>query len=116
MPIPLSSGHGGVVFAVRVVPRAGRTGVAGTRGDALLVRLAAAPVDGAANDALTACLAGIFDCPRRDISIVSGHTSRDKRIAIAGLTLNTAAARLQAVLPAEPQTPNPEPRTPNRDQ
>ena len=57
--IPLAETPAGVSFRVRVVPRAGRTGVAGTRGDALLVRLAAAPVDGAANDALIAMLAAL---------------------------------------------------------
>jgi uncharacterized protein len=83
--IPLTSSGAGTVFAVRVVPRAGRTAVAGTRGDALLVRLAAPPVDGAANDALIAFLSTTFDRPKRDITLVSGHTSRNKRIAIAGL-------------------------------
>lgn len=86
------------MFAVRVVPRAGRTGVAGMRGDALLVRLAAAPVDGAANDALTAFLADLFDRPRRDVSIVSGHASRDKRVAIAGMTPDAVAVVLGVAL------------------
>jgi uncharacterized protein (TIGR00251 family) len=89
-----------MTFAVRVVPRAGRTAIAGTRGDALLVRLAAAPVDGAANDALIACLAGAFDRPKRDVTLVSGHTSRDKRVAIAGLTQAQVAARLGTILSA----------------
>lgn len=94
MSIPLSSGRDGVAFAVRVVPRAGRTGIAGARGDALLVRLAAPPVDGAANDALIAFLADMFDCPKRDVTIVSGQTSRDKRVAISGLTPEVVATRL----------------------
>lgn len=98
MTIPLTAARGGIVFAVRVVPRAGRTAVAGTRGDALLVRLAAAPVDGAANDALIAFLSTIFDRPKRDITLVSGHTSRDKRIAIAGLRAPEIALRLDALL------------------
>jgi hypothetical protein len=68
------------------VPRAGRTSFAGRRGDAIVVRLAAAPVDGAANDALIAFLAASLDCPRRSISIVSGEKSRDKRIRIQGLS------------------------------
>jgi uncharacterized protein len=89
-----------VTLAVRVVPRAGRTAVAGVRGDALLVRLAAAPVEGAANDALVAFLAEIFDIPRRDITLVAGHTSRAKRIAIAGLTDAQLAARLDVILNA----------------
>ena len=96
--IPLADTSAGVTFAVRVVPRAGRTAVAGTRGDALLVRLAAAPVDGAANDALVACLASILDRPKRDVTIVSGHTSRDKRIAVAGMSAAQVTARLSAIL------------------
>jgi uncharacterized protein (TIGR00251 family) len=98
--VPLAPSAAGITLAVRVVPRAGRTSVAGVRGDALLVRLAAAPVDGAANDALVAFLADIFDRPRRDITLVAGHTSRDKRIAIAGLTEAQLAARLDVILNA----------------
>lgn len=85
-------------MAVRVVPRAGRSAIAGVRGEALLVRLAAAPVDGAANDALIAFLAEVFTRPRRDITLVSGHASRDKRIAIAGLSKAQVAARLDDIL------------------
>jgi uncharacterized protein len=100
MPIPVARGAAGVMFAVRVVTRAGRSAVAGVRGDALLVRLAAPPVDGAANDALIAFLAGLFDRPKRDLALVSGHTSRQKRIAIAGLTEEQVSARLYAILKA----------------
>lgn len=85
-------------MAVRVVPRAGRSAIAGVRGEALLVRLTAAPVDGAANDALIAFLAEVFTRPRRDITLVSGHASRDKRIAIAGLSKAQVAARLDDIL------------------
>jgi uncharacterized protein len=82
------------------MPRAGRTTIAGVRGNALAIRLAAAPVDGAANEALIAFLADTFDRPRRDITIVSGHTSRDKRVAIAGLTEAEFDARLNDILNA----------------
>jgi uncharacterized protein len=67
---------------VRVVPRAGRTGVAGARGDALLIRVAAPPVEGAANDALLRFLANLFECPLGSVAIVGGEKSRDKRIAV----------------------------------
>ena len=100
MTIQLAPSAAGTSFAVRVVPRAGRTGVAGVRGDALLVRLAAAPVGGAANDALVAWLAAVFDRPKRDVTILSGHTSRDKRVAIAGLTDAQIAGRLGTILTA----------------
>jgi uncharacterized protein (TIGR00251 family) len=72
--------------------------IAGVRGNALAVRLAVAPVDGAANDALIAFLAETFDRPRRDITIVAGSTSRDKRVAIAGLTESQFVERLNDIL------------------
>ena len=81
---------------IRVVPRAGRSGIAGLRDGALLVKLAAAPVDGAANDELIALLAKILRIPKRDISLVSGERSRTKRIRIAGMDREQAIARLAA--------------------
>lgn len=84
----------GVEVEVRVVPRAGRSGLAGQRDGRLLVRLAAAPVDGAANDALVALLADLCHCPKRAIRIVSGDKSRTKRVAIDGLGLADARMRL----------------------
>jgi uncharacterized protein len=81
-----------------VIPRAGRTAVAGIRSESLLVRLAAAPVDGAANDALVKVLAETFACAPRDVAILSGHTSRTKRIAIAGARVDQIASRLSAIL------------------
>lgn len=98
MAPPFTTHAAGVSFAVRVIPRAGRTAVAGERGDALLVRLAASPVDGAANDALIELLADIFDRPKRDVTILSGHPSRDKRVAITGVTPDRATALLGDIL------------------
>lgn len=79
---------------VRVTPRAGRTGFAGMREDVLLVRLAAAPVDGAANDELISLIAKTLRIPKRDITIVSGERSRTKRIRIAGLDRQQVLAKL----------------------
>lgn len=64
------------------------------RGAAVLIRLAAPPVEGAANDALVAFLSDTLNVPRRRIEIVSGERSRDKRVAIAGTDRETALARL----------------------
>lgn len=83
-----------VTIDVRVIPRARRSEIAGTRDNALLVRLNAPPVDGAANQALIDLLAERLDVPRRAITILSGDTSRSKRVAIAGLTDAEVAARL----------------------
>ena len=79
---------------VRVMPRAGRSGFGGLRDGALLVRLAAAPVDGAANDELIALLAKTLRLPKRDITIVSGERSRTKRVRIAGIDREQALAKL----------------------
>jgi uncharacterized protein (TIGR00251 family) len=97
-PVPLTQSGTGVSFAVRVIPRAARDAVAGVRDGALLVRLSAPPVEGAANEALVALLAQQFGVPRRDVAIVSGHASRDKRVALAGVSAADAAARLFAIL------------------
>ena len=88
----------GASVTVRVTPRAGRTAVAGVRENVLLVKLAAAPVDGAANAVLMALLAEVFDVPRRDIAIVGGEKSRTKRVEFIGASASAMEARLAAML------------------
>lgn len=70
---------------VHVTPRAGRSRISGVRDGVLQVKLAAAPVDGAANDELIDLLARTLNLPRRDIMIVGGGRSRTKRVRCAGL-------------------------------
>lgn len=86
-------------MTVRVTPRAGRTGIAGVRDDVLLVKLAVAPLDGAANDALVALLADAFDVPKRRIEIVAGERSRTRRVGLAGVTTSLMDTRLSSLLP-----------------
>jgi uncharacterized protein (TIGR00251 family) len=59
-----------------------------------LIRLAAPPIEGAANEALVSFLADALGVPRRGITIVSGKKSRDKRVRIDGLDEATARERL----------------------
>jgi uncharacterized protein (TIGR00251 family) len=80
----------GVLLTVRVTPRAGRTAVAGVKDDVLLVKLAAAPVEGAANEALVELLAKAFDLPKRDVRVVSGERSRNKRVELTGVSQGAA--------------------------
>lgn len=87
-----------MILDVRVIPRASKSAIAGKRGDALLVRLSAPPVDGAANEALVEFLARALGQPRRNLSIVSGHKSRDKRVSIEGITDSDLTSRLSAIL------------------
>ena len=74
----------GAVIDVRVIPRAGKSALAGTRDDAILVRLNAPPVDGAANAELIELLASALGIPKRSIVIVGGERSRRKRVHITG--------------------------------
>jgi uncharacterized protein len=84
----------GVIIDVRVVPRAGRSAVAGTRGGALLVRLAATPVEGAANTELVELLAGVLGVPKRAVTIESGLRSRAKRVRVDGVAADAVRKAL----------------------
>lgn len=64
------------------------------RGDALLARLQAPPVDGKANDELIDLIAAALDVPARAVSIVAGERSRQKRVRVSGIDERTAASRL----------------------
>ena len=79
--------QGSIRFPVRVQPRASRSEIVGVHGDALKVRLAAPPVDGAANAALVELLAAALGVPRRCVQIVSGATSRGKIVEVSGVAV-----------------------------
>ena len=64
------------------------------REGAIEVRIAAAPVDGAANDELVATLASALGVPRRDVYLVRGASSRSKRVEVRGLGIDEVRARL----------------------
>jgi uncharacterized protein (TIGR00251 family) len=80
-----------IELSIRVIPRAGKAGPAGMRDQALLVRLTAPPVEGAANRELIDVLAHLFDVPRRSITIVAGERSRNKRVRIEGVDADAIA-------------------------
>jgi len=82
------------ILTLHVQPRASRTEVAGWHGDAVKIRLAAPPVDGAANDALITFLADRLAVPRSVVSLVGGATSRRKRVRIDGLSLERVLTTL----------------------
>ena len=77
---------GAITFAVRVAPRASKTGAAGTHDGALKVRVAALPVEGAANEELTRYLARALGVPATAVQVVAGHSSKSKRVRAEGAT------------------------------
>lgn len=79
---------------VHVQPRAKRSEIAGRHGDAVKVRLAAPPVDGAANTELVRVLAEALGLPRRAVRIVAGLAGRDKVVELDGLAPGEAERRL----------------------
>jgi uncharacterized protein (TIGR00251 family) len=84
----------GVEIEVRVIPRARKSAIDGVRDDALVVRLTAAPVEGAANDALVELLAHHLDIPKRAVRIISGDRGRRKRVALDGISAADARSKL----------------------
>ena len=83
-----------VVLTIRVIPRSAHAGRAGTRDNAILIRLTAPPVDGAANAELVAILADLLDVPKRSVTIVSGERGRLKRVRVVGIDAKRAATVL----------------------
>lgn len=75
-----------LTFAVRVQPRASQSAIAGEIDGALKVRLAAPPVEGAANEELIRFLSKLFGVPRPNVVIVSGATAKNKIMRVTGLT------------------------------
>jgi uncharacterized protein (TIGR00251 family) len=79
---------------VHVVPRASVTAVAGRHGDAVRIRVAAPPVDGAANAELVRFMAQQLGVSRGAVTIARGQSSRSKTVTIAGISTDDALARL----------------------
>jgi hypothetical protein len=78
---------GTLVIAVHAQPGARRTGIAGSHGGALKIRVAAPALEDRANQALVEFLAETFAVPRRSVRLLSGARSREKRFEISGTTL-----------------------------
>lgn len=74
-----------IVFKVQVVPRASRSEIVGEHNGALRIRIAAPPVDGAANEELVKLLARALRVPRSAVEITAGHSAKLKTVRVAGL-------------------------------
>ncbi|NMG45748.1 YggU family protein [Aromatoleum toluvorans] len=87
---------GSVVLTLHIQPGAKKTEFVGLHGEAMKIRLAAPPVDGKANAALCAFLAEFCGVPKSAVTLISGETSRAKRVRVAGASAG-AAARLRTL-------------------
>jgi uncharacterized protein (TIGR00251 family) len=83
--IPYTQSADSIVFKVQVVPRASRSEIVGEHNGALRVRIAAPPVDGAANEELVKLLARVLRVPRSAVEITTGHSAKLKTVRVAGL-------------------------------
>ncbi|OIP94350.1 MAG: YggU family protein [Syntrophobacterales bacterium CG_4_8_14_3_um_filter_58_8] len=86
----------GVIFRVRVVPRASRSEVAGVQGDALKLRITAPPVEGKANEECIRLLAETLGVKKGRVAIIAGHASRTKTVVVAGIRPEAVAALCMA--------------------
>lgn len=85
----------GVCVFLKVQPRAGRNRIAGPVGNELKVKVAAPPVDSAANEAVLELIAETLGCARNQVEILRGATSRHKQILVRGLTAAQIEAKLR---------------------
>jgi uncharacterized protein (TIGR00251 family) len=86
---------GGAILTVYIQPKASGTECVGIHGDALKIRIAAPPVDGAANDELIRFLAHRLSIPCASLRILSGARGRHKRVLAKGATAQLVLARLK---------------------
>jgi uncharacterized protein (TIGR00251 family) len=84
----------GVLLAIKLQPRASTNEIGAALGDELRIKVAAPPVDSAANEALVRFVAQELDCPRNRVELIRGHTSRHKTLKLHGLSAAAVLAKL----------------------
>ena len=93
-PSPIQPTPGGITIRVFVAPRSSANKVMGEHNGAVKIALTAPPVEGAANKALVEFLAKLLGVPRSSVSLVSGETSRQKRVKVLGVSVEQALEKL----------------------
>jgi uncharacterized protein (TIGR00251 family) len=78
------------VLAIHAQPGAKRTEVVGLHGDALKVRVAAPALEDRANEALIAYIAERLGVAKRDVNLIAGTKSREKRFEVRGSKVDPA--------------------------
>ncbi len=83
--IQFTEKDGAIIFSVRVVPRASKSEIVGEHDGALKIRIAAPPVEGAANEELIKILSKRFGVAKSQLEIVGGQTSKQKQVRVSGI-------------------------------
>lgn len=94
MALDLRDADGGITLRVRVQPRSSRDALGGEREGALVVRLTAPPVEGAANEALARFLGKTLGVAPSAVRVVAGASSRNKVVSVSGLDAASARGRI----------------------
>jgi uncharacterized protein (TIGR00251 family) len=88
----------GVIFHIHVIPRSAQCGIAGIQGDAVKIKITAPPVEGQANLECIRILATTLKVKKNQVTIVSGHKTRKKIVAIEGLKCEDVISILSGVI------------------
>lgn len=94
MTLQLTLQDGRILLRLRVSPKSRKARVAGEHGGALKLHVSEPPEKGRANEGVIALLAETLGIPAREIELVSGHASQDKRVAISGIDETALRAKL----------------------
>lgn len=85
----------GVLLSIKLQPRASRNQIGEPLGDELRIAVTAPPVDAAANQALIELLADVLDCPKRQVELIRGQTSRHKTVKLHGFNAAQVLEKLR---------------------
>lgn len=107
-PMDIHETAAGVTFPIRVQPRASRCECSGVQDGAVRLKITAPPVEGRANEECIRLLAEALKLRKRQITILSGRKSRNKVVAVAGLSAAALRERLAGLAAAGPDIPAPQ--------
>lgn len=96
MPIQIDNREGRLFLRLRVTPKARQDRITGEHGGALKLQVKEPPEKGRANEGVIRLLSKTLEISAREIELVSGHASQDKRVAISGISESELLARLAA--------------------
>jgi uncharacterized protein (TIGR00251 family) len=88
-----------VVFLIHVVPKSAKSEITGVQDDALKIKVAAPPVEGRANAECVRLLSDVLGVKRNQVTIISGHKSKKKTVAVRGVKRSDIESILPELIP-----------------